>query len=56
MRPNRREDSVERPWRVYASDLRVRAKRRDYIEATGNGEAEALRDLAGLLREWNVEP
>ena len=25
------------------------------VEATGWTEAEALRDLAGLLRTWNVE-
>jgi len=40
---------------VFVVDLRQRAKRREYVEATGNTEAEALRDLAGLLRAWNVE-
>lgn len=45
----------ERPWHVFAVDLRVRAKRRKYVEATSWTEAEALRDLSGLLRAWHVE-
>jgi hypothetical protein len=31
------------------------AKRREYVEATGWPEAEALADLAELLRGWRVE-
>jgi hypothetical protein len=51
------ERMVARDRRVdEAVDLRQRAKRREYVEATGWGEAEALRDLAGLLRAWNVQP
>jgi hypothetical protein len=34
----------------------ARERSAKYVEATGWMEAEALRDLAGLLREWNVEP
>jgi hypothetical protein len=56
MRPSKHEEERERPWRVFATDLRSRAKRREYVEATGWTEAEALHDLAGLLRGWNVEP
>jgi hypothetical protein len=41
---------------VFAVDLRQRAKRQEYVEATGWTEAECLRDLAGLLGAWNVEP
>lgn len=55
MRPSRHPERQERPWHVYATDLRVRTKRRDYIQATGSTEAEALSDLAGLLRGWRVE-
>jgi hypothetical protein len=55
-RPSLHDEEAERPWHVYASDLRVRSKRREYVEATGWTEAEALRYLAGLLREWRVEP
>lgn len=31
------------------------AKRHDIVDATGQTEAEALRDLAELLRLWHVE-
>ena len=55
-RPSRHDEERERPWHVFAVDLRQRAKRREYVEATGWTEVEALRDLAGLLRSWNVEP
>jgi hypothetical protein len=44
-----------RPGHVYAADLRVRASRRDYAEATGWTDAEALRDVAALLGGWHVE-
>ena len=54
-RPSRHEEERERPWHVLAVDLRQRARRREYVEATGWTEAEALRDLAGLLRAWNLE-
>jgi len=54
-RPSRHDEERERPWHVFATDLRQRAKRREYVEATGWTEAEALRDLAGLLRVWTVE-
>jgi hypothetical protein len=33
----------------------VRSKRREYVGATGGTEVEALRDLAELLRGWDVE-
>jgi hypothetical protein len=54
-RPSRHDEEAERPWHVYAADLRIRSKRREYVEATGWTEAEALSDLAGLLREWIVD-
>jgi len=54
-RPSRHDEERERPSHVLAVDLRQRAKRREYVEATGWTEAEALRDLAGLLRAWHVE-
>jgi hypothetical protein len=54
-RPSRHIEDAERPWHVFAVDLRVRAKRREYVEATGWTEAEALADLAELLRGRNVE-
>jgi hypothetical protein len=38
-----------------AVDLRSRALRKDYVQATGWTEAEALRDLAALLGGWHVE-
>ena len=44
-----------RPWHVVAVDLRSRALRKEYVEATGWTEAEALRDLAALLGGWHVE-
>ena len=43
-------------WRVFARDYRPRNKRHDVVEAEGMTEAQALRGLAGLLREWQVEP
>jgi hypothetical protein len=54
-RPIRFEEVGERPWRVTAYDYRTAAKRKDRVEATGRTEAEALRDLAELLRLWSVE-
>ena len=56
MRPTLRREEPERPWHVYAADLRVRATRREYVEATGWTEAEALRDLALLLDHWSARP
>jgi hypothetical protein len=44
-----------RPWHVVAVDLRSRALPKEYVEATGWTEAEALRDLATLLGGWHVE-
>ena len=44
-----------RPRHVVAVDLRSRTLRKEYVEATGWTEAEALRDLAMLLRGWHVE-
>jgi len=35
MRPSIHIGAQERPWHVYATDLRVRTKRRDYVLATG---------------------
>ncbi len=49
-RPSHHIEAQERHWHVYAADLRARAKRRETLEATGWTEAEALRDLATLLR------
>jgi hypothetical protein len=40
---------------VVAVDLRSNALRKEYVEATGWTEAEALRDLAALLGGWHVE-
>jgi hypothetical protein len=40
---------------VVAVDLRSRGLRKEYVEATGWTEAEALRDPAALLRGWHVE-
>jgi hypothetical protein len=45
----------DRRWHVLAADHRRARKRPDYVEAVGMTEAQALRDLAGLLREWIVE-
>ena len=45
----------DRRWHVFAADPRRRRKRPDYVEAVGPTEAQALRDLAALLREWRVE-
>jgi len=53
--PSHHVEARERPWHVLAVDVRQRAKRREIVEATGWDEAEALRDLAGLLKVWNVE-
>ena len=46
---------MHRPWHVVAVDLRSNALRKEYVEATGWTEAEALRDLAALLGGWHVE-
>jgi hypothetical protein len=54
-RPVRFDEERERPWHVVAYDWRTSSKRRDRVEATGRTEAEALRDLAELLRGWLVE-
>jgi hypothetical protein len=54
-RPSRHNEERQRPWHVVAYDYRTAAKRHDVVEATGNTEAEALRDLAELLRGWLVE-
>jgi hypothetical protein len=54
-RPIRFDEQRERPWRVVAYDWRTNSKRRVRVEATGRTEAEALRDLAELLRGWLVE-
>lgn len=55
MRPVHHGEERERPWHVWAMDLRSAARRGDRVEATGRTEAEALRDLAELLRLWSVE-
>src|SRR5918999_4772951 len=44
-----------RPRHVVAIDLRSRTLRKEYVEATGWTEAEALRELAALLGSWHVE-
>jgi hypothetical protein len=49
------DEERERPWHVTAYDYRTSAKRGDRVQATGRTEAEALRDLAELLRGWLVE-
>jgi hypothetical protein len=54
--PTKHDEDRERPWHIFATDMRSRAKRREYVEATGWTAAEALRELAGLLRIWHVEP
>jgi hypothetical protein len=54
-RPSRHLEEHERPWHVIAVDLRRRARRHQYVKGTGWTEAEALRDLAALLRGWHVE-
>jgi hypothetical protein len=54
-RPKRHDEERQRPWHVTAYDYRTAAKRHDVVEATDNTEAEALRDLAELLRGWSVE-
>jgi len=53
-RPVRHDDEHERPWHVVAYDWRASSKRHDRVEATGRTEAEALADLAELLRGWRV--
>ena len=55
MRPSHHAEERERPWHVYATDLRSRARRREYVEATSWTEVEALRDLAALLRGCRLE-
>jgi hypothetical protein len=42
VRPSRPDSEAQRRWHVYAADLRARSKRREYVEATGWTEAEAL--------------
>lgn len=54
-RPIRFDEERERPWHAVAYDWRKSSKRRDRVEATGRTEAEALRDLAELLRGWRVK-
>jgi hypothetical protein len=55
-RPTRyRREGKERPWHLLAYDHRARSNHRDIVEAMGWSEAEALRDLAALLQEWQVE-
>jgi hypothetical protein len=54
-KPSNHDEERERPWHVFATDVRSRAKRREYVEATSWTATEALRDLAGLLRVWQVE-
>ncbi len=39
----------------FAAANRRGRKRFDYVEAIGVTEAQAVRDLAALLRQWNVE-
>jgi hypothetical protein len=53
--PRTCNEEHERPWHVTAYDYRTASKRHDIVEATGTTEAEALRDLAELLRGWIVE-
>jgi hypothetical protein len=55
VRPMLHAEERERPWHVVAVDYRTSSRRHDRVEATGRTEAEALRDLAGLLRLWMVE-
>ena len=55
MRPVRHDEERERPRHVVAVDYRTSSRHREHVEATGRTEAEALRDLAELLRGWNVE-
>ena len=43
-------------WHVLAADHRRGRTKPDYVEAIGLTEAQALHDLAGLLREWQLEP
>jgi hypothetical protein len=40
----------ERPWHVVAVDYRTSSRHHERVKATGMTEAEALRDLAELLR------
>jgi hypothetical protein len=54
MRPNYHVE--DRRWHVFSADHRRGRKRPDYVEAVGPTEAQALRDLAALLRGWRVEP
>jgi hypothetical protein len=53
-RPSHHGEERDRPWHVTAYDYRTAAKRHDLVEATGRTAAEALRDLAELLRGWLV--
>jgi hypothetical protein len=49
------DEERERPWHATAYDRRSSSRHHESVEATGQTEAEALRDLAGLLRGWLVE-
>lgn len=46
----------DRQWHVFAADHRRGRTLPDYIEATGENEAHALRGLAELLRVWRLRP
>ena len=48
-RPAHQVEVPQRPWRVFAIDIRRLAEETEYVEATGRTAAESLRDLAGLL-------
>jgi hypothetical protein len=54
-RTSHHSEERQRPWHVVAVDLRSRTLRKEYVEATGWTEAEALRELAALLGGWHVE-
>ncbi len=46
----------ERRWYVSTGDYRpVKRTRHQLVESIGMTEEKALRDLAGLLREWQEE-
>ena len=46
----------ERRWYVNAGDYRpVKRTRHQLVESVGMTEERALRDLAGLLRQWQEE-
>jgi hypothetical protein len=54
-RQGRHDEEHGRPWHVAAVDYRTSSRHHEHVEATGRTEAEALRDLAELLRGWSVE-